>query len=83
LIAVAFVAALVLTGGTGCGSTCDKCAVLGPVCPPSGCTKSCPIGAHNMASIMVDGCLVPRCCVPDDAGADAVSEGGAVDAGAD
>lgn len=37
-------------------------------CAPSGCTGSCAnLSAHNV-STTVDGCLVWRCCVPDDAG---------------
>jgi hypothetical protein len=41
----------------------DACA------PPIVCSGACVSGAHNV-STMVDGCLVTRCCVPDDAGAD-------------
>jgi hypothetical protein len=37
-------------------------------CAPSGCTEKCTTG-HDVSS-MVDGCVVWRCCVPDDAGAD-------------
>jgi hypothetical protein len=41
----------------------DACA------PPLVCSGACISGAHNV-STMVDGCIVTRCCVPDDAGAD-------------
>ncbi len=45
----------------------DACA------PPIVCSGACVSGAHNVTS-MVDGCLVTRCCVPDDAGADAATD---------
>jgi hypothetical protein len=39
-------------------------------CPPSGgCTAACVAGRHNV-TVMVDGCPVTECCVPDDAGTD-------------
>jgi hypothetical protein len=41
----------------------DACA------SPIVCSGACISGAHNV-STTVDGCLVVRCCVPDDAGAD-------------
>ncbi len=45
----------------GVGADGDACA------PPVVCGEACVSGAHNV-STMVDGCLVTRCCVPDDAG---------------
>jgi hypothetical protein len=41
----------------------DACA------PSGGCTAACVAGRHNV-TVMVDGCLVTECCVPDDAGTD-------------
>jgi hypothetical protein len=50
-------------------------------CAPSGCIGSClSLATHNV-STMVDGCLVWQCCVPDDAGADAETDSGPLDAG--
>jgi hypothetical protein len=49
-----------LDGGT---ADADACA------PSGGCTAACVAGRHNV-TIMVNGCLVTECCVPDDAGAD-------------
>jgi hypothetical protein len=47
----------------GDGADGDACA------PPVVCGEACISGAHNV-STMVGGCLVTRCCVPDDAGTD-------------
>lgn len=59
----------------GGGSTdADACA------PSGGCTAACVAGRHNV-TVMVDGCLVTECCVPDDAGADSAT-GAAADASA-
>jgi hypothetical protein len=45
------------------GPDADACA------PPVVCTGACVSGAHNV-STMVNGCLVTRCCVLDDASTD-------------
>ena len=78
-IAVAFVTATVVTPATGCGNTCDKCAVPEPACATSVCTERCTTG-HDVSS-MVGGCLVWQCCVPDDAGVDASGPAECIDAG--
>ncbi len=57
---------------TGADASADACA-------PSGCTGSCLGGRHNV-STMVDGCLLWQCCVPDEAGADAATDSGPLDA---
>jgi hypothetical protein len=44
-------------------SDADACA------PSGGCTAACVAGRHNV-TMMVDGCVVTECCVPDDASAD-------------
>jgi hypothetical protein len=41
----------------------DACA------PATVCTGACIGGAHNVTT-MVDGCVVSRCCVLDDAGSE-------------
>ncbi len=48
---------------TSDGGVADAGACATPVV----CSAACVSGAHNV-SATVDGCLVTRCCVPDDAG---------------
>ncbi len=73
-----------------CSIISDACSLLDDAgaeagvdvdaCAPSGCTGSCLSGAHNVSTV-VDGCTVWRCCVPDDAGVDVVTD--AADASSD
>jgi hypothetical protein len=55
---------------TGADAATDGGGADGDACaPPVVCGEACISGAHNV-STMVGGCLVTRCCVPDDAGTD-------------
>ena len=55
---------------TGTDSATDGGSADADACAPSGgCTAACVAGRHNV-TMMVDGCLVTECCVPDDAGGD-------------
>jgi hypothetical protein len=61
-----------LVGCADCGSedaSADAADANSDACAAGGCTGTCTdLSAHNV-SMMVNGCLVWQCCVPDDAGA--------------
>lgn len=59
----------------GADSSTDGGPADADACAQSGCTASCPSngGTHNV-SMVVNGCTIWQCCVPDDASADASGE---------